>query len=1318
MANKEDYIISVDAEISRAVQNLGKIRKLMDEIEGLRNKGVDNYYTTSQKDMDKNMRSMKELAQLYRDLPKSIEKLQSMSGKLPEIGKGLEDDGKDTKAKLKQKQKDLEDFVQSVMQQQQQLKSSYNDTKLAFREMANFQQNYSKNFKHVFNSNDVFNLPTDDFEKAKNIVQSMANEADGVSSKLDDVVGKMREINKLDRRTESLARRASASKYMSFQQASNFRKDQHIVNVEMKQEKSDNLNRLTEMGMERSRISKQIKDIERNPQATQREIDKKIALQQTIEAMDKEWHARMELNKAIERTTANMEQRNASVQDVTVKPGGTMSRMLYERAPAIGLAVTGAVAGTVGSLYHQGASINKGMRDDEISIGQRTGTAGGNWREDIRNGALNAGLADRLGMSGQEMIAFQDSYLSKKGFTGMGDLNTAMQNQAWFSRTSGVGVEDTKSFFNTAYGSGGMNGKQTKEFQNAFLGAMKRSGMEGREKDQLKALEGILSGMSSNRSISNQDVMNTLALQTVLAGSGNKSLSGEKGGQLMAGLDEGIRKGFDNPKARLVFGQGTKYQGLEGMYQLQEQMEKGLSDVSNLDPLINMAKSYGNGNADAENGVFARSARELLGVDVSAQQAKGIMDLHRKGELNQKTLDEVMKGNSTVGEKISKDKEKNYKDSSAATDNQSDSVTQKQAAGIYDLGEVAREANAALGGMPPIVYGAAAAIAALGVAAAGAALSFGASTLMRKGLGRTFGKGGGNRGGGGGTGGSGGGTFFGGGGGGGRNGNRGGSGNTVTWSRGAQSTQAAPKQNFLSRMFGGGSSSGAVAGGTVAGGTAAGASRGGGFLKGAGKIAGKAMLPLALVMGASEIASAPKEKKGETTGGVAGGILGGLAGGAAAGFAAGTIVPGIGNVAGAIIGGVGGLIGGIAGAFGGSKIGSWFDSDAEKDKKKKEEAAAKAKAKKEKEKAEAKAKEQANKTPSSGYGSTGTVAGYTATSMVAGGVAGGMMANNLDPGLTDQVMTPGNGMTANGINSTKEQVDKENTNTRQRTELKKTDNLAFERENISLYEKVLQRADQLLAQARAQNGIMGNNNGMGGAGGAGAGGSMGVTGGGSLKLLAQGQKWQNPGNLQQSDLGTTDSSLTAADLDKWIDSKAPQGSMMRGMGATFLKAGQQYGLDPRYLVAHAAEESAWGTSRIAKDKGNFFGIGAFDNSPYSSAYEFKNGGGSAAENGIMGGAKWISEKYYGKGNTTLDKMHQAGYATNGDWASNIASIMKGAPGGTGTVKVDSTINVNVKGDESVSSKIKNSNEMKNVGKNINDMIYSSLNFYSQEMKRV
>lgn len=1298
MANKEDYIISVDAEISKAVQNLGKIRKLMDEIEGLRNKGVDNYYTTSQKDMDKNMRSMKELAQLYRDLPKSIEKLQSMSNKLPEVGKNLEDDGKEAKAKLKQKQRDLEDFVQSVIQQQQMLKSSYNDTKLAFREMASFQQNYSKNFKHVFNSNDVFNLPTDDFEKAKNIVQSMANEADGVSSKLDDVVGKMREINKLDRRTESLARRASASKYMSFQQASNFRKDQQIVNIEMKQEKADNLNRLTEMGMERSRISKQIKDIERNPQATQREIDKKIALQQTIEAMDKEWHARMELNKAIERTTANMEQRNASIQDVTVKPGGDFGKMLYERAPAIGLALTGAVAGTVGSLYHQGASINKGMRDDEISIGQRIGMDGSQWREQIRNGALNAGLADKLGMSGQEMIAFQDSYLSKKGYTSMGDLNTAMQNQAIFSRTSGVGVEDTKSFFNTAYGSGGMNGKQTKEFQNAFLGAIKRSGMEGREKDQLKALEGILDGMSSNRSISNQDVMNTLALQTVLASSGNKSLSGEKGGQLMQSLDAGIRQGFDNPKARLVFGQGTKYQGLDGMFKLQEQMEKGLSDVSNLDPLINMAKSYGAGNEDAENGVFARSAKELLGVDVSAQQAKGIMDLHRKGELNQKTLDDVMKSSSTVGEKISKEKEKSYKDSSAATDNQSDAVTQKQAAGIYDLGEGLREVNASLGGMPPIVYGAAAAIAALGVAAAGAAISFGASTLGKRFLGRSFGKGGGKGGGGrpGGGGGGGGGTTVVGGGSGGRR-DRGGSGNTVTWSRGAQAAEAAPKKNFLSRMFGGGSSSGAVAGGTAAAG-----STGKGLLKGAGKVAGKALLPLAILSSVADIFSAPEGKKGEAIGSSVGGIGGGIAAGAAVG----SVFPGIGTV-------IGGIIGGIAGAWGGGKIGGMFDSDPEKEKKE-----AEAKAKKEKEKAENK---PTNSSSITGYGNKGgTVAGYTATSLTTGTVATSMMSNNLDPGLTDRVLTPGDlqdqmskGITGDGVNSTKEQVDKENTNTRQRTELKKTDNLSFERENISLYEKVLQRADQLLAQARAQNGIMGNNNGMG-AGGVGAGGGMGITAGGKLKVLSGGQKWANPGNLQQSDLATTDGALTAADLDAWINSKTKEGSMMRGMGATFLKAGQEYGLDPRYLIAHAAEETGWGTSNIAKKKNNFFGIGAFDNSPMESAYGF----GNTAEAGIMGGAKWIAEHYYAKGNTTLDKMHQAGYATNSDWASNIASIMKNAPNGSGTVKVDSTINVNVKGDESVSNKIKNSSEMKNVGKNINDMIYSSLNFYSQEMRRV
>ncbi|AMO26013.1 hypothetical protein Blue_191 [Bacillus phage Deep Blue] len=1275
--NKQDYIIELDAKIDKAVAKLNKLRSMMDDIERIRDKGADNNYTASTQDINKNMRVMKLLTQQYNQANEELKKLQAQANKTP---KGAKRDEQHKR----------------IVAEQKAIRAEYAKTLGAFREVASFQQKYSKNFNATVGE---INLPVKDFERTKEVITEMVEESNRVKNKLDEVVTKIREVNKLDRRSESLSRRASASKYMSFQQSSNFKKDRGTVEG-YHQEKADNMRRMTEMSTSVSSLMKQIKKIEEKPTATRAEMDRKLEMQKNIESMDKEFESRVELNRVLDRTIANMEKYNQTVQGVTVKPErGTFKGMAYERAPAIGLAITGAMATALGSLYHQGASIDKGMRQDEISIGQRVGMDGSQWRDNIRNNALNAGLENRLGMSGQEMIGFQENYLSKRGYSGMDDLNTAMENQATFSRVSGIGTEDTKSFYNTVYGAGAVNGKQTKEIQNAFLGAIKRSGMEGREKDQLKALDGILSGMSEGRSMTNEDIMNTMGLQSVLANTGDRSLQGEKGGRMLQSLDQGIRNGIDDPMVRMVFGQGTEYQGLAGRWELTKELEKGVGSSKNMNKLGQFAQSQGGTEAE-QNMTFHAFARNKLGAEMSTQQAEAMMKAYRNGDLTEENIQKILKEDTGVGGKASKDKMEEYKKSSAATNNQSDAVTEKQAAGIYDMGEAVREANAALGGLHPAAYGAIVALGALTVAFAAAATSFAISAGVRSLASSAFGgKGKGGRGGGrgGGPGGGGSPTVVGGGSGGRRD--RGGSGSTVAWNRGNAPTPGAnsPKQSWWSKMFGGGSNatSGAVSGGTVAG-----ASRGGGILKGAGKVAGKALLPIAAIMGVNEIMNAPKEKKGETTGSVAGGILGGLGGGAAAGFAAGTIVPGIGNVAGAIIGGVGGLIGGVAGAFGGGKIGSWFDSDSDKEKKKKEEAKAKAKA-------EEKAKEQAAKAKSSstgssnvsGFGTTsGTVAGYTAT-----GMAMGTMASNLDPGLTNQVVTPESG---NNVNSTNTQVDKENTNTKQRTEVSKTDNLAFERENLNIYERALQRAEQILAQARAQNGIFGNGN---GAGGTGAGGGTAISaGGGSLKYLSAGQKWTNQ-NVQQHDLGSTDGALTAADLDNWINAKAPKDSMMRGMGETFLKAGQQFGLDPRYLVAHAAEESAWGTSNIAKQKGNFFGIGAFDNSPMESAYTFKDGGGTAAQNGIMGGAKWIAEKYYGKGNTTLDKMHQAGYATNGDWASNIASIMKGAPGGSGSV--NATINVNVKGDESVSKKINNSSEMKKVGNNIADM----LGFYSKEM---
>ncbi|ATN94562.1 endo-beta-N-acetylglucosamidase [Bacillus phage BSP9] len=1259
MANVEKYIFGVDADTSKAVSKLQQINKLMDQIDGVRNRGMGEYFTTTQKDMDKSMRSMSQLTKLYRSLDRELSeiqrKMEDVSGRLT-IPKGAT---KEQEREIKRLKQQMAEQSQAAISQQRALQSEYNKTLRKFRELSTFQQNSSKNFKHVFSSNDLFNLPTgaQNFNRAKSFMQAMASEADGVSSKIDEVKAKIQSVNKLDRRAESLTRRAEASKYMSYQQASNYRRDYRTVTQEYGAERESNANAMARLGQERTTLHNRVQEIQTKANATQQDIDKKIGMQQTIDAIDKEIQARMELDRVLNRTTQNMkdyEHRVTKDGGVEVKPErGTVAGMMYERAPAIGLALTGAAAGVAGGLYHQGAQLNRGIRSDVVSIGQRTDSD--NWTETIRNNALDSGLQDRLGFGGQEMLAFQNNYLSNAGYKGMDDLNSAMTSQAIFSRTTGVDSDATRDFFDTAFNTGAVNGSQVKDIQNAFIGAIKQSGMEGREKDQLKALQGLLDGVSRGRSMTNDEVMNVMGMQSVLASTGVRSLSGEKGGQLLSDLNEGIRQSIDNPTARLIFGQGTKYQGLEGRFALRKQLEKGISDVDNVKSIA----AYAQSQADTEGGqneVFAQAVRSLLGTDITSEQTEGIMGLYRDGKLTDETLKGYVDSNESTGSKTADERLSKYQDSKEATSNQSEATTEKQATELYDYGNVLREANAAMSGLNPLIYTATAALGGLAVAATGAAGSFLMSSVLRGAVAGRMGSGGailgglGRRGGGGTTGGGGGG-FFG--------ALRSSVGRyTDPYARagglpntGPAGGAASSSGGLWSRITGGAGATAAGAGTAAAGaeaaagagaGAAGAASGGSKVLSTLGKVGGvlsKVALPLSIIAGVGSIAAAPEDKKGEATGSAAGGIGGGLAG-AAAGAAVGSVVPVVGTA-------IGGLIGGLAGSFGGSSLGGWVGS-------------------------------------------------------------------MFDPKTAEAAELPetekAKGADEKIVNDLDKQVDKETTNTKDRAENKKADNLALEKANIKRYEALLDQADQLLNKARLQNGIMGSLGGAdaSGSGGAGVGGST-----GKLKILSGNQKWANPNDLKNSDLGYTDGKLTAEDLDKWIESKAPEGSMMRGMGSAFLKAGQESGLDPRYLIAHAAQETGWGTSNILKDKNNWFGIGAFDNSPHASAKTF---GGK--QQGIIDGAKWIAQNYYSKGNTTLDKMKKAGYATDPQWTNNISNIMKNAPTGTGSVKVESTINVNVKGGDDVAKKVTSNAQMKSLANQVNNAIYGSMNYYSKEVKRV
>jgi len=133
--------------------------------------------------------------------------------------------------------------------------------------------------------------------------------------------------------------------------------------------------------------------------------------------------------------------------------------------------------------------------------------------------------------------------------------------------------------------------------------------------------------------------------------------------------------------------------------------------------------------------------------------------------------------------------------------------------------------------------------------------------------------------------------------------------------------------------------------------------------------------------------------------------------------------------------------------------------------------------------------------------------------------------------------------------------------------------------------------------------------------------------------------------------------LTATDMEKIIaywNANSKNGTNFVGHGEAFIEAAHETGLNPIYIFAHAAWESSWGNSYIARTKQNYYGINATDTEPVVNAYAM----GDSMDRGIINGAEWIKENFYDNGCTDLNSMiYKGNYASaKGAWIDGITSI--------------------------------------------------------------
>ncbi len=146
------------------------------------------------------------------------------------------------------------------------------------------------------------------------------------------------------------------------------------------------------------------------------------------------------------------------------------------------------------------------------------------------------------------------------------------------------------------------------------------------------------------------------------------------------------------------------------------------------------------------------------------------------------------------------------------------------------------------------------------------------------------------------------------------------------------------------------------------------------------------------------------------------------------------------------------------------------------------------------------------------------------------------------------------------------------------------------------------------------------------------------------------------------------SGLTLEQFKKILTDPKDKNNIFSENAEYFYYIEQQYNINGIFVAAIGIHESAWGTSKIAKNKKNLFGYRAYDSSPYSSASTF-----SSYSEGIDLVARLLVKYYlnpkgttiyngekavgtYYNGNTVADVNKK--YATDKNWSKKVYKYME------------------------------------------------------------
>ena len=146
------------------------------------------------------------------------------------------------------------------------------------------------------------------------------------------------------------------------------------------------------------------------------------------------------------------------------------------------------------------------------------------------------------------------------------------------------------------------------------------------------------------------------------------------------------------------------------------------------------------------------------------------------------------------------------------------------------------------------------------------------------------------------------------------------------------------------------------------------------------------------------------------------------------------------------------------------------------------------------------------------------------------------------------------------------------------------------------------------------------------------------------------------------------SGLSLEQFKKVLTDKKDTNKVFINNAEYFYYIEKQYKINGLFVAAVGIHESGWGTSKIANEKHNLFGYGAYDSNPYNGAYQFSNYSEcidliarefvkyylNPKGTAIYGNEKALGTYYNGATLSAINKK----YATDKNWANGVYNNMK------------------------------------------------------------